>query len=298
MSKEILQEGNDRDSAQKDSQDRQEVATAQKADRIAKNSHHPSEEGKERDDDKWERILALTNVVLSAVVAITAVVGSWFVYRQLRLMNESNALTRESIQFAKKTAADSDATTQKALEIANRSAQAAENAADLAKQQMRVSERSLGVTESSIKNRERPWIFATDVRGSPNFSAPFRTTVGIQFKNLGALPASRMVVLVRSRISSEWFPQDPSPPPNLIIRSAGVLGPGEAVTADAILEEDTLNVATAKLVTEGKATLYIYGWLQYSDQASRPHMLRFCRYYLPSGGDRPWAHCRHHNDTN
>ncbi len=175
-------------------------------------------------NDDWERTLAYRTFWLNALIAGTAILGSVVLFWQLRLMGESNGLTRESIGFAKESAAPTAEDVRRSLLAAERSANAAEKAAVAVETATTLTQESNKLTRESV-NISGKTLSATRAveraRVVPVAVSRFRPGdeyLSVTIKNNGRLAARSL------RIAYNLFANRKSPPL--------VWGHGHPLTAD------------------------------------------------------------------
>ena len=216
----------------------------------------------------------------TGILTVVAIVGGYFIYKQLAEMKATTQLTRESLEFAKKSATDGAADTSRALEIADRSAKAAETAAEAAHRQSVLTERSLA-------NRDRPWVVFKEIQSAQGAARAI-------FKNVGGLPARRLrgeVIYAFISFSVNFPPAKPDPKAGRIVahsmgESLAFVGAGE--------EHAFLLRFPMGYQEQSQKTFYVYGTVEYEDLSKKTRSTQFCAFLY----DDRWNNCGRHNSAN
>ncbi len=103
------------------------------------------------DAGKSRRVLGLSfealSLIFDGIIAIAAIIGSFFVYRQLAAMNDQLAVMREQMADARSAAKATDVTTDRQLKIAEKQASSQKTLADANKDIAAAATKSAKATE-------------------------------------------------------------------------------------------------------------------------------------------------------
>lgn len=225
------------------------------------------------------------------IVALAAIVGIAFVWRQTQYMDESNRLTRESNAMTRKANEDalaqmreSNRLTREALEESRRqseaslaqSAQQGSAELDLTRQALRESRQAFALSQ-----RARLVVDRFEMGGEP------KQPIGIiHIKNTGAAPATEVrwnVGVMEAQSSAEIPPHHYI---SLRMRPVTVIGGGGTYALEAKARET------------GAGMFYLFGHVQYMDGFGTLRVTEFCAFYFYSLKPQPqrWEPC-HQNNT-
>lgn len=135
--------------------------------------HRTNKDGDHDDKTDWQRRHSTWTVRFTCALTVTAVIGTWMMCDQAQQTRESIRLTREGLDFAKSSAADSDAAVTRSLDIADRSAKAAERSAETSRIQASLMTRQIERTDRPYLHVEVVADGPVIVRGKP-LASPYR----------------------------------------------------------------------------------------------------------------------------
>jgi len=172
-----------------------------------------------------------------------------------------------------------------------KSARAAESAANSASDQIKLS-------REAIHSSERPWITDT-AKNIPPLTPNVKFTMYIQILNSGKSPALQARVVMQSRYFKK-FPL-PNPPYDLSVgtpaQSLAILTPNVPIALQ--LPDTLLFDEPFRKIQSGEVAYFIYGQIHYTDafSPSHEHVTHFCTQYRPDPTRTLWVACPFYNDA-
>lgn len=153
-------------------------------------------------DSRWQKWVAVTSLVFDLIIAVCAILGGFFVARQLQLMREDNLMTRQSIESADR---ESEATLAAMQDIANvmrDTLTESRSQSDAALEQSRLySEASLEHASESLEHSRRVFeatqrarlvVDRFDFDYEPKSGSALVGRATAYIRNTGALPATEV----------------------------------------------------------------------------------------------------------
>lgn len=166
-------------------------ADAQVADPEEKSTHR---EQPRHDIDNSRRVLSLSfealSLIFDGIIAIAAVVGSVFVYRQLAAVEDQLAVMRDQLTDARTAAKQADKTTDRQLGIAESQAGSLSKLANASELASKNTAKAVGVAAMQLERTDRPFMNVTLMTTEPVTPTEYGLVFPIQIvvTNVGRSP--------------------------------------------------------------------------------------------------------------
>jgi hypothetical protein len=197
----------------------------------------------------------------------------------------------QQVYILKESGRQATSQTEKLILAANRLAQAAD-AANI--QSLRAMEQGLAQGRAALDAQiessrldQRAWVGIKSVVSEP-LQAGKPLQIGVEITNVGRTPAFELRPVVSWRVGDriDINTYAVSKERMNLIKAAGeppvVLFPGQVFSAAIV--PGTPNDEFIKQVESGTRMIYVFGELKYVDGSHRPHITKFCFYYVASSG--------------
>jgi hypothetical protein len=208
--------------------------------------------------------------VAAVIIMLATVANVVVVRRQLDVMQAGLDATRSSLDQ-----------TQRAIATANRQADAAASANQLA--------------QEAVARSRRPWVGVTSTSlGQLLAGKPL--DMALEAKNSGQSPAINAVLALRTTIvPAGQVPESPERPCSDCGRY--FLLPGGTVQLPVHIDGADMTAALVRQVNNGTAVLWSVGWIDYSDDLGNSHTTQICFRFVPKPSPTLTA-CSTGNDAN
>jgi hypothetical protein len=271
------------------------------------------DQGQESEHDQRETLRRLSlveflSVIFNAVLALTAIAGSCFLYRQTNATEEQLKAMRGQLAEMKGGSIDTHnlaaatgsyaadmkrlAEQTKALAASGKtSADASKVSANNSNRIARGSEAAVKTAQSSVQLDQRAWIGVTNITGKPVVGEALK--IRVMYQNTGRTPATAAnnscLVAGVERGKQPVFP--PFAKATLAadqVVSRSVFPPnGSGSVTGSIFRKDTLTPypftqADVDRVTNGAVVLYVRALITYDDIFGRHHWITACYTYDPN----------------
>lgn len=237
---------------------------------------HPDDDSSER---RWQKIATTA----TWVIALAAIVNTGVAVYQRQL-------TQEATRVAREAATSQGRLTEEANRVARQSADAAQEAAVIARR--------------SLELAERPWLIFQGIRlsGSKGKELILRlapdqpTELRFMLKNSGKTPALNVRMCGGYELRHGNFPARPkcegerSAYPSTI-----VVGPGDPQEVDVVVRG--LTTQQLGVITRGERTLYVFARVDYSDHFKNARWSMTCTFYDYTRQAISWHLCDRYNDA-
>ncbi|MGA9365480.1 MAG: hypothetical protein WBW16_14045 [Bacteroidota bacterium] len=158
-------------------------------------------------------------------------------------------------------------------------AEAAKNAAAFADSVYRLSKKTLDFQIESLKELNRPRIYASGYLSGPPFGQPQKIVAYLTFKNLGIMPALGIKVFGTVSPNSR-FPISPSYDTTHWVRTSDILNQGNDLRVT-LTSPKKITLRQIDSIDSGRDTVFVYGVATYNDIWGGRHWKRYCLFRTP-----------------
>lgn len=232
-------------------------------------------------------------LVFNGILALTAIFGIIFLWRQVSLALDQITLAREQFDEAKKQIASSAGDTAKMIETSSRQADDMRTLAELARDRADAAAVQGAFTREVIIKATRPWLVPD------SFTTPPRTQfteadkyVRIELRNTGLTPAFNLDVFGMSIYGSQMPDMPTDSAMGTLESEGGFVGAGKVT----LLHVELMKFSDQEManVVDGRANLYILAKILYDDIFGEHRSTTFSVVYVPE--IHQWRVGNRHNE--